>query len=177
MGAVILLALFSGAAALIVPEIEESKDARSAAERRRDEAFEAAKRKRLAEEGRPRHGRGERPPGNLTPAQELRARYALVRDVERAITRDARARVRTGELEGPVLATECEINPPSQRVVERDLDARGSEYECLAVTRRDPEGRFSVGYSFDARVDYRRFRFTWARVCHPPGEGAARLEC
>jgi hypothetical protein len=100
-----------------------------------------------------------------------------VHDLERAITADARARVRRGNLDGPILATECEINPPSQRPLERDLSVRRIEYECLAVTRRDPDGRFSVGHSFDAVVDYRRYRFTWAKVCHPPGEGAARLEC
>ena len=107
------------------PAIERGKEERAAAERRRDAAFEAAKRRRLAEEGRPHSGRGERPPGDLSPAGELRARRALVGDLERAITRDARARVRAGKLDGPVLATECEINPPSQRAVERDLDAPG----------------------------------------------------
>jgi hypothetical protein len=171
------LLVAGGAAALIVPAIEEGKSQRAAAERRRDAAFEAAKRKRLAGESRPRSGRGRSPGGSPSPAAELRARRVLVADLERAISRDARARVRTGELEGPVLATECEINPPSRRRVERDLSARGSDYECLAVTSRDPRGRFVVGYTFDATVDYRRFRFRWARACRPPGEGAARLEC
>ena len=92
-------------------------------------------------------------------------------------TRDAKARVRAGKLDGPILATRCEINPPSQRPRERDLDVRRMDYECLAITSRDPEGRFIVGHSFDARVDYRRYRFTWAKACRPPGEGAARLEC
>ena len=177
LGALVGLAIGGGAAALIVPAIERGKEERSAAERRRGAAFEAAKRRRLAEEGRPRSGRGERPTGRLSPAAELRARRALVGDLERAITRDAQARVRAGSLDGPVLPTECEINPPSQRRVERDLNARGSDYDCLAVTSRDPDDRFSVGYTFDARVDYRRFRFRWAKACRPPGEGAARLTC
>ena len=76
-----------------------------------------------------------------------------------------------------MLATECEINPPSQRRIEPNLNARGSDYECLAVTSRDPEGRFLVGHTFDATLDYRRFRFRWANACRPPGEEAARLEC
>jgi hypothetical protein len=172
----VALAIAGGAAALIVPPIEEGKEERKEA-RRRDAAYQEAKRKRLAEEGVPRSGRGERPAGPLSPAAERRARRALVRDLERAITRDARARVRAGELDGPVLATECQINPPSRRPIERDLSARGSEYDCLAVKSRDPEGRFVTGHTFQARVDYRRFRFAWARVCHPPGEGAARLTC
>jgi hypothetical protein len=174
LGAVAAAAI---AAALLVPAIERGKDERAAAERRRDVAFERAKRRRLAEEGRPRSGRGERPAGRLTAAAELRARRGLVADLERAITSDARARVRAGRLDGPVLATECEINPPSARRTERDPDARGAAYECLAVTSRDPQGRFAVGHGFDARVDYRRFRFTWAKACRPPGEGSARLRC
>jgi hypothetical protein len=177
LGAVVALAVAGGAAVLIVPEIEEGKDERAEEERRREAAFEAAKRKELAQQGRPRSGRGERPPGNLSRAAERRARRGLVRDVERAITRDARARARAGELDGPVLASRCEINPPSQRPRERDLSVRRMEYECLAITSRDPQGQFVVGHTFEAVVDYERFRFTWARVCYPPGEGSARLTC
>jgi hypothetical protein len=177
LAALVALAVAGGAVALVAPAIERGKEERAAAERRRDAAFEAAKRRRLTEEGRPHSGRGERPARNLSRAAELRARRALVTDLERAITSDARARVRAGRLDGPVLATECEINPPSQRRIERNLNARGSDYECLAVTSRDPEGRFLVGHTFDATLDYRRFRFRWAKACRPPGEGAARLEC
>jgi hypothetical protein len=164
LGALVALTIAGSAVAFIAPAIERGKEERSAAERRRDAAFEAAKRKRLGEEGRPHSGRGERPTERLSPAAVLRARRALVGDLERAITRDARARVRGGTLDGPVLATECKINPPSQRRVERDLNARGSDYDCLAVTARDPEDRFLVGYTFDATVDYRRFRFRWSKA-------------
>ena len=177
LGALGLIAVAAVAVALIAPAIERGKAERAASARQREAAFEAAKRRRLARESRPRRGRGERPSGKLSPAVELRARRGLVGDLEHAISRDARARVRTGELDGPVLATECEINPPSQRRVERDPQATGSDYECLVVTSRDPEERFSVGYSFDAAVDYRRFSFRWQRACRPPGEGAARLSC
>jgi hypothetical protein len=177
LGAVVVMVLAAGAAALIVPEIEEGKDERATAERREDAAFEAAKRRRLERESRPRFGQGERPQGDLSPLAERRARRDLVRDLEHAITRDARARVRRGNLDGPILAARCEINPPSQRPRERDLSVRSMEYECLAITSRDPGGQFIVGHSFDARVDYERFRFKWAKACRPPGEGAARLEC
>jgi hypothetical protein len=172
-----LLLAAAGVVAFAGPRIERGKEERSAEERRRAAGAEAARRRRLAREGRPRSGRGRRPAAALSPAQDLRARRVLVGDLERAITRDARGRVRAGELEGPVLLTECEINPPSRRRVERDPGARGSEYDCLAVTRRDPDGRFAVGYSFDASVDYRRFRFRWRKACLAPGEGAARLTC
>ena len=177
LGALGALALAGGLVALVAPAIERGKAERTADERRREAAFEAAKRRRLVEEARPRSGRSRRPAGRLSPASERRARRALVGDLERAVTRDARARVRAGKLDGPVLATACEINPPSQRQVERDLSARGSDYDCLAVTSRDRQSHLSVGYSFDAVVDYQRFRFRWNKACRPPGEGAARLRC
>jgi len=177
LGAVVVLVLAAGAAALIVPQIEEGKDERAAAERRQDAALEAAKQRRLDRESRPRFGHGDRPEGDLSQSAERRARRTLVGDLERAITADARARVRRGNLDGPILETECEINPPSQRPLESDLSVRRMDYECLAITSRDVEGRFLVGHSFRATVDYKRFSFRWAKVCLPPGEGAARLEC
>ena len=172
-----MLALGAGLAALLGPEIEEGKEERAAEERRRDAAFEAAKRKEFARESRPRFGRAEKPPGDLSPAAERRARRALVHEVERAITRDARARARAGRLDGPIIGSNCEINPPSQRPRERDLGVRRMDYQCLAIKSRDPEGRFVVGHTFEATVDYERFRFRWERVCYPPGEGAARPAC
>ena len=174
IGAVLVLIVLGAAAVVIVPEIEEGKDERAEEERRSDAAYEAAKQRRLAREGRVRAREGTRPEGNLSPVAERRA---LVRQLERAITRDARARAHRGNLEGPILRTECEINPPSQRPLERDLSVRRMEYDCIAIKSRDPGGRFAVGHSFDAVVDYKRFRFSWAKVCLVPGEGAARPKC
>ena len=76
-----------------------------------------------------------------------------------------------------MLGTECKINPPSRRPLERDLSVERMEYQCLAIKSRDPGGRFVVGHTFEAVVDYDRYRFVWARVCYPPGEGSARLTC
>jgi hypothetical protein len=177
LGAAIVLAVLGGAAALIVPVIEESKDERAAEERRRDAAFEEAQRKELARESKPHFGRAEKPAGDLSPSEERRARRELVHAAERAITRDARARAREGRLDGPIFATECRINPPSQRPRERDLSVHRMDYQCLAIKSRDPEGQFVVGHTFEANVDYERFRFRWERVCYPPGEGSARLTC
>ena len=177
VGALVLLAVLGGAAALIVPEIEEGKDERAAEERRSDAAYEAAKQRRLEREGKQRSGTGTRPSGELSPAEERRARRALVGELEQAITRDARARVRRGNLNGPILGTECEINPPSQRPLEADLSVRRMEYECVAITSRDEGGQFVVGHSFEAVVDYERYRFTWAMSCLIPGEGSARPKC
>lgn len=165
------------AAVLIVPEIEEGKEERAVQERRSDAAYEAAKQERLAREGKVHSGEGTPPSDSAAPAEERRARRALVHDLEGAITRDARARVRRGNLDGPILATRCEINPPSRRPRERDLSVRRMEYDCLAIKSRSPTGQFVTGHSFEAVVDYGRFRFTWAKTCLIPGEGSARPEC
>ena len=45
-----------------------------------------------------------------------------------------------GSSTGRCSATECKINPPSQRPLERDSACAGMEYECLAITSRDPGG-------------------------------------
>ena len=177
LGALAVLAVLGVAAALIVPEIEEGKGERAEQERQNDAAYEAAKQKRLAREGKAHTGNGTPPSEPASPAEERRARRELVHDLERAITTDARGRVRRGNLEGPILATKCEINPPSQRPLERDLSVRRMEYDCLAIKSRSPTGQFVTGHSFEAVVDYRRFRFTWSKSCLIPGEGSARPTC
>ncbi len=178
MGAVIVLAVLGGAAALIVPEIDEGKDERAAEEQRKDAAFEAAKQRELAEEGRPRQGRAERPPEDLSPPAERRAR------------RRARRRGRAGDnarCAGARARRQARRADPRDRVrdqpavaagpLERDLSVRRMVYDCLAIKSRDPGGQFVVGHSFEARVDYTSFRYAWAKICLPPGEGSARLTC
>ena len=122
------------------------------------------------------HGRGDRPAGDLSPAEERRARRGWCA-TSSARSRATRAPGARGRLDGPVLRSRCEINPPSQRPIERDLSARGSRLRVPRDHGARPEGHFVVGDTFDATVNYRTFRFTWARVCRPPGEGSARFEC
>jgi hypothetical protein len=176
--AVAVVALAVGGAVLAVaPGIERGKRQRADRERAAQARLEAAKRRRLSEEGRPRSARLQRPAQPLGTRAELRARRRLVNALEASITGDARARARKGRLDGPVLETRCTIEPPSQRVRERDLRVPTATYECLAITRHDPERRFDVGDAFRATVHYRDFSYAWRRVCLPPGEGSARLEC
>jgi len=177
IGAVVALAVLGVAAALIVPEIDEGKDERAKEEQRNDAAYEAAKQQELAREGKLHHGQGESPPPDASSADERQARRVLVHDLEGAITRDARARVRRGNLDGPILETECKVNPPSRRPLERDLSVRRLDYDCVAIKSHSPTGQFVVGHSFDAIVDLEHFRFTWAMSCLIPGEGSARPKC
>jgi hypothetical protein len=177
VAAAVVVVTVGGAVLAVAPGIENGKRQRADRERAAQARLEAAKRRRLSEEGRPRSARLQHPAQAVGARAELRARRRLVRALQASITGDARARAREGRLDGPVLQTRCTIEPPSQRVRERDLSVPAATYECLAVTHHDPDGRFDVGDAFRATVRYRDSSYTWRRVCLPPGEGSARLEC
>jgi hypothetical protein len=79
---------------------------------------------------------------------------------ERAITRDARARVRRGRLDGPVTGTRCS----------REAGARGV-YSCVALTvPLHPRPAALIGHPYLLRVQGDGFAFCYAQPV--AGEGA-----
>jgi hypothetical protein len=87
-----------------------TRGTRAALERRtaarEQAALESAERRRLRREGRPRTAALPERRGDLASA-----RRRAVRATERLITADARARVRRGALDGPVIGTRCRPDP------------------------------------------------------------------
>jgi hypothetical protein len=166
------------AAALAIPRIESSKEEGEERERRELAERRAAERRRLEAEQRPVRGRAPRPKGPLGPSAELRARGALLRTVEGAITAEARRRAAAGMLEGRALRTDCVPAPASvERMgAEATLGRRRDAYDCVAVTRdirSRSVGRPGVlGHPFRAVVDFERFTFVMCKTNPPPGEGA-----
>jgi hypothetical protein len=155
LGALIVAILCAGAATAIVPAINHGKARRAERDRARAAAAQAAERRRIIREQQPRYGR----------APALRpSRTALLARVERDISRDAAARVRSGELQGPIGATTCQ---PA-------TGARPGVFDCLAVVRAitpsGASGSGSIGYPFRAVVDYRTFSFVWCKTNPVPGE-------
>jgi hypothetical protein len=156
-----LIVLAGGVAAAIalVPRISESKRERAAEERAERARALAAERARLAAEQRPRRG-------TLTAAGAGAA--ALTAELERAITRDALARVRTGELDTPVRRTDCRTlsaRPPSRLLL-----------GCTAVTS-DVQGTDDyrgvlVGYPYRAALDSATGRYAFCKTSGRPGEGS-----
>jgi len=151
-------------------------DAADEADRRtaRQQALEAAERRRLTADARPH--RGEATPGG--------ERAALVTAVERAVTADARARVRAGDIRGPIRGTRCTPYPDvaTRRAQESDPAAIRRRYQCLAFTERfalpELEGRRRSGlsgYPFWAVVDDVTGRFVWCKVTPKAGEGGRSL--
>ena len=97
-------------------------------------------------------------------------RAAILDAAERAITADARARVRRREFEGPVRRTSCKA---------RDED-RGDVvvYSCIAIKfvgpRTSTAPPLAIGQPFQVRVEFPDRRFTWCKVSPPGGEGTGR---
>lgn len=151
------------AAVMLVPEISDSKREREARERREAAAAQAARRRALIAEQRPRRAETGRADG---PAE----RAAVVVAIERLITRDARGRVRSGALSPPAPRyTTCEPLP----------DSRGSatvtRLSCTAVTSEILQGGERaglLGYPYRAKVDFRAGRVAWCKTAGRPGEGS-----
>jgi len=163
---------------------EAAEDGRRA-ERREQATLEAAERRRLARDALPRRGRSALPPpARVPPALRLPARRTLLGEVERAITRDARLRVRAGSIEGPIADTTCEPYPRTdlRRRQEADLLTARARYECVAVKAAvplpDADGRPRsgvFGYPFYAVLDYSDASYVFCKVTPRAGEGGRSL--
>ena len=97
------------------------------------------------------------------------------RELERAITADARARVRAGSMTGPVLYTTCAAYPAGATDPRTLTSIRVGDYRCLVVNvpvknRTGVVG--SVGDPFWARVDFARSALAWCMITPRAGEQA-----
>jgi branched-chain amino acid transport system permease protein len=158
-----LVALAALALALILPRVEHSARERTAADRAASREQLARERERVIAEQRPHRGRGStREDVRAADAKRLAARRALVRDVERAITRDADVRT-----------TEC---GPVRRDLPRDeldLSKPIGRYDCVAVTsdvRQRGKVVGTLGVPFVAAIEFRRGRLTWCKNNPAPSE-------
>jgi hypothetical protein len=92
---------------------------------------------------------------------------ALLPKLERAITRDAKARAAAHELPGNVVETRCR---PVRKAAAVYPTSR--VYKCTALS---PATALAVrsGYPFVATIFARRGKLTWCRYSATPGEGSS----
>jgi hypothetical protein len=179
-GAAVALAADLLVLVVVVPSIEGPRHERQAAERAAQRALVVRERRHLIAEQRPHRGRGSPHEDVRTGDPErLAARRALVRDAERAITRDARARVASGALAGGLpRTTEC---GPLRRDLPRDeldLSKPIGRYDCVAVTQdviQDGKVVAKLGIPFVAAIQFRRGRLTWCKNNPAPSERGKTL--
>jgi hypothetical protein len=150
--------LLAGAVAAVIvlaPRVQESRREHAAAERAARIRLGRQARAQLVAEQRPRFGRLEADTGGGTSA--------VVAQIERAITRDARARWGEGALENRVRYTSC-----------RRLGREGRRLllACTAVTSEirpteDAPG-VVVGYSYRAAVSTNTARLAFCKASSRP---------
>jgi hypothetical protein len=168
------LAALTVAAVVLIPILHRATirdEHRQASEHAR---LVAATRRGLLADQRPRLG-------HMAPG----ARPAMVRRVERAITRDANRRLRAGRLTGrPVRGTSCAPYPPTaaRRAAEADPATRRARYECVAFNSRVPFPRLEgkprtglFGYPFYAVIAYRSGAYAFCKITPKVGEGGSTL--
>jgi len=172
--AVAAFVLVVGVLLVVVLQQKSDRDARDAADLKR---AVAAERVRLTRVQAPHEGAvGDlAPPKGASAAQRLAARAELVRVVEQAITVDARARARAGELDGPIAATECGpiARRPDAVPDDRVLSKAVGRYDCVAVKADVRKGGTSVGrlgHPFVAALDFRHFTYVYCRNTPPQSE-------
>jgi hypothetical protein len=179
--AVLALIAVIAAGAAIVPGLRRDAAERQASETARRLALEAAERERLARDARPHRAAG---PPLRAGEDRLAHRTLLVRRAELLVTRDARARIRAGTLEGPVVATSCEPFPDTlaRLQLEAEASARAGRYDCVAYKRKfelpPQSGRRRTGlfgFPYWVVIDYRRSTLVWCKVTPRAGEGGRSL--
>jgi hypothetical protein len=151
------LLVAAGIAAFLVygPVIRENNRDREAAAQRAARQAEAAELARLRREQRPRTGR-----------VAAGGSAAVIAGVERAITRDARARAETGELRTPASTTECDTQRDGDRLL----------LACTAVTTKVEADKSTIGsligYPYRGAVDPSTGRYGICKTSGHPGEGS-----
>ncbi|HEV7462277.1 MAG TPA: hypothetical protein VGN78_17220 [Solirubrobacteraceae bacterium] len=169
IGAAIAAIVLGALAAWLVPRIDRAKRHHAATEQRRLAALSAQERRVLARDQRLHAGRAGALPSNPVAAQ-----HAVLADLGRAITADARRRTAAGTLAGHVLTTTCAPFTRGPVRVAPPPTSTAAGYECTAVTREIPRSSRNIagaiGYPFWARVNFRRGTFAWCKVNLRPGE-------
>ena len=166
--------------ALVLNKVVSDRNKRDEAKAVKDVAAEKVRLKRIQA---PHRGSAVelRPAAGASDQTVLAARAALVRDVEGSITRDAQARDRAGELQGPIQRTECgpllkaKDAVPDDRILSKSI----GRYDCVAVKRSvTGEAGQSVGrlgFAFVAALDFKRYTYVWCRNTPAQGERGVAL--
>jgi hypothetical protein len=179
-GGAAVLVIAVAAIALVLNSVVSNRNKREQSEAEKSVAAEKVRLRRIQA---PHRGSATqlRPAAGATDAQLLAARADLVRAAENSITTDAQARDRRGELQGPIVDTECgpllkaKDAVPDDRVLSKAI----GRYDCVAVKRAisgdsgQSVGR--LGYAFVAALDFKRFTYVWCRNTPAQGERGVAL--
>jgi hypothetical protein len=89
---------------------------------------------------------------------ETRAgRLVAVTEMEASILKDAKKRVKSQDLTGPILSATC--TPLGGGSVD-DLTALTGTFECIAVNKKNSDGS-SEGYRFASTINWSEGSYSW----------------
>ncbi|WP_027007441.1 hypothetical protein [Conexibacter woesei] len=173
------------AAGLVVASVFafSDRDSRERTENARSARVIRDLRAKMVREQAPHHDAAPqlRPPAGATAAQQLAARHRLLLAVDDRITADARARVKAGELDGPVLSTFCgpilkaRDAVPDDRVLTKSI----GRYDCVAIKDHvigaDNKKVAELGNPFVAALNFKTYTYTWCRNTPAQGEAGVAL--
>ena len=175
------LVVLAGAAALIVPAIDSSKE-RAAAADAREAAQRRAESRRAARSPSSARARLDapalRPASGAPAAQRIAARDRAARSApRRAISEDARARARRrASCRAARRARECEPYPKRDRgdgpsaTSRRPAASTTASSSCAPIASTETNVGGQLGYPFRAVLDFDGFSVTWCKTNPVPGE-------
>jgi hypothetical protein len=171
------------AAVLILPGVFAAKRDNDARVAREHAALVAAVKKRMTHEQRPMRGRPaglHAPRAGAAPAEQLAARRRLVVAMEGAILTDAKARIASGELDGPVKRVSCGplVKNTGNHTEDEDLSKTKGRYDCVAVKREVMQHDKVVGFlghPFIGTADFKHFTYVWCKDNKVPSENGRPL--
>jgi hypothetical protein len=170
------------AAILILPGVFDAKRSSEARAAREQAATIAALKRKINREQRPMHGRPARlhaPAATAGASEQRAARHQLVTAFKGAILADARHRVQTGEIDGPIRRVMCGPLIRSLAVDEvNDLSKPRARFDCVAVKRdviKDGKVVGYFGHPFVGTTDFKRFSYVWCKDNKVPSEGGRLL--
>jgi hypothetical protein len=171
--AIVLIAVAVPVIASLRSDASEERAREAAAQRERI----AAERERQIRDGRPVRAAGSQVAAG---AGLVAHRAALLDRAEELMTRDARARVAAGTLDGDIKGTRCSPYPATdaRRAAETAPATRAARYDCVAYTSmlEGNDGRTAVfGHPFWLVIDFGRDRFVWCKTTPRAGEGGSVL--
>jgi hypothetical protein len=176
----LILLLLSGVGGALAINSRDDRAARDQVDRARRVAQLRA---RLVRVQAPHFGaaRQLKPAADATDTQVLAARRALVVAVEDRITADARARARTGELDGPIKDTSCGPILKSKQAIpdDRVLSKPIGRYDCVAIKKHIVNAQDTtvaeLGHAFVAALNFDAYTYTWCRNTPAQGEAGKAL--
>jgi hypothetical protein len=180
VGALAVLLVLGGVGTVFALNDRSDRQAREQADQDRRVA---ALRVRLKRIQAPHTGAAKelRPPAGASDAERLKARKALVTAVEARITRDAQARAKAGELDGPIMSTFCGPILKSKEAIpdDRVLSKHIGRYDCVAIKHhviaQQGEKVAELGHAFVAALNFDTYTYTWCRNTPAQGEAGKAL--